>query len=387
MDRRADLDWLRVIAFGLLVLYHSCLAWAGWSWHITAGETLPWVSESLRFLTRWRMPLIFMVSGGAIMLALGQRTPGTFAMDRVKRLLIPLVFGILFIIPPQVYIEQHADGRFPGSFIEWLPQAWSGWHPYGGNLTWNHLWFLGYVFILTFVLLPVFLWLRMPSGQAFQDWVARLLGPVGHWAMAVPIIASITWLSPISQNRGFFIGDPHGVVTAALLLLYGAFIFCTPRMLERLKRQRWLSLAVGVLAYTALYRLVFNAPPDSHVRVMGLPVSAPLSAVNQMAWLFAVIGFASHYLTMRPRVLVVATEYVYPFYIIHQTVTVITVYWLLAWKISAVPALLLTVLSTFVVTGLICAFLVRPSPWLRPLFGMKPLPARRAALPASTTAL
>src|SRR5689334_15838194 len=129
MERRADLDWLRVIAFGLLVLYHSGLAWAGWPWHITSGETLPWVSASLRFLSRWRMPLIFMVSGGAIMLALGQRTTGAFAIDRVKRLLIPLVFGVLIIIPPQEYIEQHASGRFPGSFIDWLPQAWSGVHP------------------------------------------------------------------------------------------------------------------------------------------------------------------------------------------------------------------------------------------------------------------
>ncbi len=29
--RRADLDWLRVIAFGLLILYHAGMAWSGWS--------------------------------------------------------------------------------------------------------------------------------------------------------------------------------------------------------------------------------------------------------------------------------------------------------------------------------------------------------------------
>lgn len=386
MDRRPDLDWLRVLAFGLLVLYHSGMAWSGWEWHINAAASLPWLAAPMHFLNRWRIPLIYMISGGAIMLALGRRTPGAFAIDRVKRLLIPLLFGILIVIPPQVYIERVHKGQFKGTFLEWLPQAWSGVIP-TGNLTWNHLWFVGYVLILTFVLLPVFLWLRTQAGQTAQDTIARLLGPAGHWVMAVPVVASITWLSPISQMRGMFYGDPHGVFMAALLLIYGAFVFCTPRMLERLDRQRWFSLAVGVAAYAALALLVYSAAPDTRVRVLGLPVTAPLTALNLMAWLFAVIGLGKHYLTMRPRFLDGATELVYPFYILHQTVTIIAVYYLLSWEVPPLPAFLLTVLATFVGSALICAWLVRPWPWIRPLFGMKPLPARRAALPASTTAL
>ena len=38
--RRADLDWLRVIAFGLLILYHAGMAWSGWSWHVTSRESI-----------------------------------------------------------------------------------------------------------------------------------------------------------------------------------------------------------------------------------------------------------------------------------------------------------------------------------------------------------
>jgi peptidoglycan/LPS O-acetylase OafA/YrhL len=386
MDRRPDIDWLRVIAFGGLVLYHSSMAWSGWEWHINAPESLPWLAPPMHFVSRWRIPLIYMISGAAIMLALGHRTAGAFAMDRVRRLLIPLVFGILFICPPQQYIELVHLGQFKGSFIEWLPQAWSGVHPWG-NLTWNHLWFVGYVLILTFVLLPVFLWMRTPGGKQAQDTTARLLGPVGHWVSIVPVIASITWLSPISQMRGMFYGDPHGVFMAALLMLYGAFVFCTPAMLARLNRQRWFSLAVGIGAYTALVLVVYDAPPDTHVRVLGLPVSAPLTGLNLMAWLFAVIGFGNRHLTARPKFLNAATEMVYPFYILHQTVTVIAVYYLLAWKVPALPAFLTTVFVTFVGTWLLCVFAVQPWPWVRPLFGMKPLEARRPALPASRTAL
>src|SRR5262249_1360657 len=154
------------------------------------------------------------------------------------------------------------------------------------------------------------------------------------------------------------------IAMAALLLLYGGFVFGTQRMLATLNRQRWLSLAIGVLVYAALELLVFHAPPGARVRALGLPVFAPLSAINTMAWLFAAVGFANRHLQRRPKFLGTATELVYPFYIIHQTVTVITVYWLLTLKVPAVPAFLLTVLATFGVTGLICAAAVRPWPWI-----------------------
>ena len=172
-----------------------------------------------------------------------------------------------------------------------------------------------------------------------------------------------------------------------VLLLYGGFVYGTPQVLATLNRQRWLSLAVAVAAFVALDLLVFHAAPGARVRVFGAPVFAPLSAINTMAWPFAFIGLANHYLQRRPRFLVEATELVYPFYMIHQTVTVITVYWLLQLEVAPVPAYLLTVLSTFGVTWLICAGGVRPWPWVRPLFGLKPLTPRPAALPASITGL
>ena len=162
--RRADLDWLRVIAFGLLIFYHAGMAWSGWTWHVTSPDSLDWLREAMRFLNRWRMPLIFLVSGAAIMLALGDRTPGPSSRDRLKRLLLPLAFGMLVIVPPQVYLERLYRGQFTGSFLQWLPHAFSMASTPAGNLSWHHLWFLAYVLVLTLVLLPVFLWARSRDG-------------------------------------------------------------------------------------------------------------------------------------------------------------------------------------------------------------------------------
>jgi hypothetical protein len=324
-----------------------------------------------------------MIAGGAIVLALGQRRAGAYAVDRIRRLLLPLIFGVLVLVPPQVYLEQHSKGQFTGSFLQWLPHAYDR-----DNLAWNHLWFVAYVLLMTFALLPVFLWARTPHGRAVQARVAKAMARSNlHWLMAAPIALAIPLLGPITRNVNYLVGDWYGLFIAALMMLYGAFLLNTPEILAVLNRQCWIAVAVGIVAFLTLDLLVFHAPSDARARVLGLPIFAPLSAINMIGWLFAALGLANRYLQLRPCFLLWSTEALYPFYMIHQTVTVIAVYWLLWWRVPALPAFLLTVLATFGGTALIYAGAVRPWPWVRPLFGLKPLVRRSAALPASTTAL
>jgi glucans biosynthesis protein C len=381
-SRRSDLDWLRVTAFGLLILYHSGMAWSGWHWHLNSTEDIAWLREAMRFVNRWRMPLIFLVSGGAIVLALGRRSPGAFAVDRLRRLLLPLAFGMVVLVPPQVYAERHFSGQFAGSFLEWLPEAFRGTYP-AGNLSWHHLWFIAYVLVLTFVLLPCFLWARTESGRASQSAAARIMGRFGlHWLMALPLGASILWLAPLSKNPNGLVGDWHGLVYNGVLLLYGGFIFGTPEMLAALNRQRFLALGIGIAAYATLYSIFFDGAVTATVLPADRPAYALLSAVNTLAWLFTAIGFANRYLTQRPRFLGYASEAVYPFYMIHQTVTVVAVYWLLTYEVPPAEAFVIAALTTFGVTWAIYTWLVQPVAFLRPLFGLKAIRPSLLAEPA-----
>lgn len=371
-SRRADLDWLRVLAFGLLIAYHAGMAWSGWSWHLTSADDIDWLREVMRFVNRWRMPLIFVVSGAAIMLALGSRPAGAFALDRVKRLLVPLLFAMIVIVPPQVYLERLHRGQFDGSFLEWLPQAFSGGAYPDGNISWHHLWFLAYVLVLIFILLPLFLWARSDQGRRRLEEAGRLVARRGlQWLMVLPLAASILWLAPISYNTNGLIGDWYGLVYYGALLLGGAFLFGSPELLAALNRQRWLSFAVGVAAYATLHVFFIDGAVRPTVAAADRPAYALVSAVNTMAWLFAIIGFANRHLSGRPALLGVATEAVYPFYILHQTVTVIAVYWLLQIGAPPLAGFILAVLATFLGTSAVYFGLVRPLWFLRPLFGLK----------------
>jgi surface polysaccharide O-acyltransferase-like enzyme len=386
--RRADLDWLRVLAFGLLIFYHAGMAWSGWSWHVTSPDSLEGLREAMRFLNRWRMPLIFVVSGAAIMLALGDRTPRAFVRDRLKRLLLPLAFGMVVIVPPQVYLERLTSGQFSGSFLEWLPHAFDGVYP-KGNMSWHHLWFVAYVLVLTLVLLPVFLWARTASGQATLAIAGRTAARLGlHWLMILPLAASTLWLVPVSWNINGLVGDWNGLVSYGALLLYGAFLFGSSDLLRALQRQRLFSLAIGAAAYALLYVGYFEGTVRPTILPAARPLFALLSAINVMAWLFAIIGFAHRYLAQRPAFLSEATEAVYPFYLIHQTVTVVAVWGLLSIGAPPLAGFAVAVVATFAGTWLIYAGLVRPWRWVRPLFGMKAAsPVRRQSLPRRAAGL
>lgn len=371
-DRRADIDWLRVCAFGLLILYHAGMAYVSWDWHVKNPEHAEWLEAGMRFVNRWRMPLVFVVSGAAIMLALGKRTPGAFLRDRLQRLALPLAFGMLVIVPPQVYVERLQRGQFAGSFLDFLPQAFTGVYP-AGNLSWHHLWFLAYVLVLTVVLLPLFLWLRSPAGAARLDALSRRLAASGVslWLAVLPLAAAQYWLSPLSSNRNGLVGDWYGLADAGLFLLYGALLFRSTALLQALARQRWLALLVGLLAFGALQAFFFSG-------LLG-PMSSSawrrdyclLSNLNVIAWLFAIIGFFVRHMTRRPALLAYATEAVYPFYVLHQTVTVIVAYHLAQLDLPVALKFALTAGATFGGTWLLYEGVIRRVDPLRPLFGLK----------------
>ena len=91
------LDWLRVFAFGLLFLFHSWRPFDHFPWHIKNEEQIAFFDMLTMFTHGWRMFLIFLVSGAGTWLAMRSRK-GKFVIDRIKRLIVPFLFGILLII-------------------------------------------------------------------------------------------------------------------------------------------------------------------------------------------------------------------------------------------------------------------------------------------------
>lgn len=96
--RRYDLDWLRVLAFGLLIFYHTGMVFVGWDFHLMSKPSTPVLELPMEFLNQWRMPLLFVISGVGLTFALARRTAGQFVGERLQRLLLPLAFGMVVVV-------------------------------------------------------------------------------------------------------------------------------------------------------------------------------------------------------------------------------------------------------------------------------------------------
>ncbi len=210
------IDWLRVLAVLLLFPFHVLRVFnAGEDFYVKADVLSQAVTDVLWFISVWHMPLLFFLAGCSTYYALRKRSAGEYAWERVKRLLVPLVFGIFILIPPQTwygarfnsgYEESYGHYLVSGDFLRWNVQ--DGGDYYGGFGI-GQLWFILFLLIISLVLLPLVVWAARGRGTGWaRRWSARLARPA--W-----------WILPVVL---LFIGDAAPEV-AGMGLVYYLVIF------------------------------------------------------------------------------------------------------------------------------------------------------------------
>src|SRR3546814_20987018 len=116
------LDWIRVGAFGLLILFHVGMFYVTWDWHVKSDHVSHAIEPPMLASSPWRLTLLFLVSGVATRFMTDKLAPGALAGLRTARLLPPLLLGLLVLLPPQSYfpvVEKPA--YLYGSFPIWGP--------------------------------------------------------------------------------------------------------------------------------------------------------------------------------------------------------------------------------------------------------------------------
>lgn len=363
MNRRHDIDALRVFAFGLLILYHVGMFYvADWGWHVKSAYQAEWLKSPMTLVNQWRMPLLFIISGLAISFVVGRYSPGRLALRRIWRLLLPLVFGMAFIVAPQCYYEALTKGLIEPGFGRFMVQyltfqdfpgdAWGGeemivW-------TWNHLWYLAYILFYTLVLLVLVAAAPRAIGW-LRSRIARLRGP---WLIGLPVALLMlygTFIYPSFPGMtGAFIDDWYMHAMYGTFFLLGFLIGRDEGLWQEFVRLRYVTL-IGAVAMFVLLNLTDN------MLVIYL---------NRWLWLLAVLGWGYRYLNRPMKWLPYATEAVYPWYILHQTITVVLGYQLARLSLGPViePALVLT--GTIAGCYVLHEFVIRRARLLRPLFGL-----------------
>jgi surface polysaccharide O-acyltransferase-like enzyme len=367
--RRNDIDALRVLAFGLLILYHVGMFYVSWDWHVKSRYEFDWLEPAMSMVNQWRMPLIFMISGLAVNFLLGEgdrRRLGyrSFAWQRIVRLGVPLLFGMLVIVPPQAYFEALENGAIePGylaflwryfTFQAWPEGAFAG-SDYG--LTWNHLWYLPYLLTYSLLLIPVAAFLNGP-GRALRQRLCRLRG-VGLWLLPIlPLMAWGQWIFPhFPYIRHDLITDGYAHALFGTFYLYGFVIGRDAGLWRELAALRWYTLAVALVTYVLLmaYREVLPDEPGALADTAFMAVIY----LNRWTWLLLVLGWGHRLLNREFAWLPYARAAVYPWYVLHQTITVVAGYALTRLALGPVVEPLLVLAATFGGCALLHHFVVR----------------------------
>lgn len=363
--REYGLDALRVAAFAVLIFYHSGMIFVPWGFHIKNNELSVNLSLVMLFFNRWRLPLLFFISGCGVAFALRRRALGEFAGERVRRLFIPLAFGIFAIVPPQIYFERLQQGA-TFTYWEFYPSVFELVTYPKGSFSWHHLWFVAYLFVYSLIAIPVFAFLR---GETGKRWVAALARSIEAYPAAVylinlPSLAAALILGPRWPVTHNLTADWANLTGSFITFLWGFIIASSPALLDLIERRRREFLTLALLVTAVFYwRIVTEAG--------GAPaLSTLISAYQGMLWIFTLVGFARAHVRTGSAWLTYANEAVYPFYIVHQTIIIAAGYFIVQqpWSIGA--KLALTMLVTFL--GSWAAFeVVRRTRLTRLLFGLK----------------
>ena len=338
--RLTELDWLRILAFGFLILYHVGMFYVRWPWHVKTPHPVPALETWMQWLNPWRLPLLFLISGAALSLLVGGARTRRIAGPRSRRLLPPILFGMAVVVPPQAYLQVVEQHGYAGSYLDFLAlyfRAYRGFCRDGQCVdlpTWNHLWFVVYLWVYT--LLAALLWRGARGWAEAPAWAqitrgARLLWV--PWLLLAVLRQQLLHLFPPSNdlvhdfyNHGLYLSvfvlgialfgrrdDGHGAWAAAV-------------------RLRWWALGTAVVAQLfmiAMWRQLEGQDDTPQSLLMAL---RGVNAMRQWAPIVAAIGFARLHLAGRDGPWVGTrrwlTQAVFPFYIAHQTLIVIAAPWL-----------------------------------------------------------
>ncbi len=395
LERRPDLDWIRVIAFGVLIFFHAAVAFMPHAIPMTVNAVpSPTMMAFVAFLHQFRLSLLFLVSGMGICFALRRRSTREFLLNRMHRLVVPLIFGVLVLVPPMVWMEKRYAGQFQGSLLDLYFELFThGVYPHG-YLSWHHFWFVAYLFLMCGLLVPIVNWLRTPNGERlFSYWLAKMVPGAAIYWMILPLVVVELLLRVWFPGFRDLLHDWASFSHWFLVLLAGYGLASHAPLFDRIKALVWISVVLACSCSVLMFQLFYDpstgdlAPMQSSLPLwLGYLIYCVLGMTNVWCWVLACTGLALRFLTRGGPILNYLNDAVYPLFCLHLPVMVAweTVLLPLDWPVLIKYCALTG--ATLVTTLLFHHVVVRHSAFLSRMLGRQFEPRRetRVAAPGRT---
>ncbi|TKG93666.1 acyltransferase [Puteibacter caeruleilacunae] len=344
-ERRYDIDWLRVIAIWLLIIYHLVLCFQPWAsaflGFIQNDKSVDQMMIPMSMLNIWRIPLLFYISGMGVCFTMRKRNWKQLLLERSRRILIPLLFGTITIIPLGISIWQNYYRQKPDYVA----------HP-------GHLWFLGNIFLYVLILFPLFYWLKKKQEGKLVTKIKKVFST--PWILLLilfPFVIETYLMKP--QLFALFAYTLHGFFFGFFAFLFGFLVvFSGSQFWKMIIKLRWGLLIIAAALFS--------------IRYLYFDLNAPgmLIAVESNIWIFTMMSFGHKHLNKSNGALTYLNKASYPIYILHMFFLFIGSYLIFPLDIPVSAKFIAVLLITF--TGCYGTYeiVIRRVKPLRPLFGL-----------------
>lgn len=342
-NRRYDIDWLRVIAIGLLLIYHVAIGFQSWGLmvgFITNGKPWPSLWTPMTMLNVWRIPLLFFVSGMGVYFAMKKRNWKQLIGERTGRILVPYLFGMFVIFPISLYILReyyHWDQSY-------VPNP-------------GHLWFLGNIFAYVLLLSPIFFYLKKNENGRVANAIKSIFStPLGLLLVVAVSIVEALLVKPVPYE--LYAMTWHGFYLGMVAFFFGfCFVLSGNKFLTMMNKGRWVFLLIAIVLFVFRLQLQMKFPQY-------------LIPVESNCWIFAVLAFGHKYLNNPSKVLTYLSQAAYPVYILHMIFLYLGS--LIIFPLAINVQVKFILLLAFTGIGCFATYeLIRKVNFLRPLFGLK----------------
>jgi len=363
-SRRYDIDWLRTLAFILLIFYHIGQFYVmDWGWHVKSAYLSEPLKNIMLLVNQWRMPLIFLISGVALSLVESKLSSSKLLESRLSRVLLPLLFGMFLIVPPQVYYELVQSEGYAAGYFEFLKlylninttmysehqllTIRTGFSL--GLITYNHLWYLLYLFTYTLI------YVAIKPLLVKINWKKLDKSTSAYTILAIPLLLCLFYdlvlLQYFPDDTFVLIGDWYNHALYFTMFMLGYALAKSPSVWQTLIEYRKTWLVLAIISYTLMIIRFnrawgFDVDYNDASMVTQILISA-IWSVNKVFWLLALLGFAGAYLNRPNPILTYMNEAVLPWYILHQTLIIIFAMKLAELKLGPVLEPSLLIMLTF----------------------------------------
>lgn len=370
-ERLHQLDWLRVIAIGLLILFHIGMVYVpDWGFHYKRETQALELQNLMLLLSPWRMGLLWFISGVALRFMWIKHNSIGLLLKRSIQLLFPLLIGVLIVVPPQLYVEMKQAGKMPLDFwqfcyafyvepMQYFDDYQSGIWP---HIDVNHLWFLRSLWQYSVILLLL-------APLLVSQRVTLVVSLINQ---RLPAIIAITVISVLLVQM-LCTGEQVREVYGMYFLACGFLLGNQKAFFETLS-QSWRALAVIAIAVLFALQCVFVfiwQTENGEANVVTELVVMFVYACAKSLPILALLAIASRFLNRQSMIISKLNLWVYPTYIVHQTLIIIVAYYLASFELPMlIEALLVVVITVFLCGLVICA--ISYSTPLKLMFGVKP---------------